>query len=84
MRLLYAALVAIECLRYFVVHKIHPLSPVRLSLQLQFVQHFNVCLKKSHFTSSGMEVIYKHLCHAGYNTYVQGNYNKLYSDKLPS
>ena len=42
MRLLCVALVAIEGLQYFIVHKIRPLSPVRLSLQLHVVQHFNV------------------------------------------
>lgn len=46
MRLLCASLVANEYVRYFTVHKIRPLSPVRLSLQLHVVQHFNVCLKK--------------------------------------
>jgi hypothetical protein len=49
MRLLCAALVATVCLQYFIVHKIRPLSPILLSLQLQVVQHFNVCLKKSTF-----------------------------------
>jgi len=46
MRLLCVSLVAIEYLQYFIVHKIRPLSPVRLTLQLHFVQHFDVHLKK--------------------------------------
>ena len=75
MRLLCAALVATVCLQYFIVHKIRPLSPVLLSLQLHVVQHFNVCLKNVHFMSSGMEVIYKQLCRAGFSTYEGWNFN---------
>jgi len=46
MRLLCASLVATEYLQYFIVHKIRPLSAVRLTLQLHVVQRFNVRLKK--------------------------------------
>jgi hypothetical protein len=45
MRLLCAALVATEYLQYLIVHKIRPLSPVRLSLQLHVVKLF----KEVHF-----------------------------------
>jgi hypothetical protein len=62
MRLLCAALVAIKYLQYFIVHKIRPLSPVRLPLQLHVVQNFNVCLKKKYILRAAVWKLFINNC----------------------